>query len=305
MRDISDITKSRKETQNEILAVTTSTFPDHIFYLKIQNDTLTEFLANLDKFDNLKIDDSNQFVVCFGLLNDMLRKQAISVDLIKKGYYDEAALMARHIMEASLRLIYLAKNQNSWEDWFKYQRYEEYKMSKGMGIPFYLMSSNYYASLLTKINLNQELFSYEKLPDNPSWCRWIESRDRVNYLLMQPIKRPRSVFSQKFKDFLALFGKAQYYIVYQKLCLWSHPSIETLRSSLELNRGPFSRYHFVPRFERDKAEFFFNVIFGFINDSIWEGFSKTFAFEGQVPSVLVKYKEMQEKAISTFNGFYA
>ena len=51
---------------------------------------------------------------------------------------------------------------------------------------------------------------------------------------------------------------------------------------------------------------FLNLIFGFINNCILDGFKNIFWIENKLPEVLAKYQRLRKtKVIQTFNRFYS
>lgn len=249
IRKIEEIQKEQKRVISKISDLTLNGFKSHLDYLKIQYETLFEMLANYYGYGNLNHNDSNQFILCFSLLSDSLRKQKLCVELILEGYYSEAAELTRHIMQSSFTIIYLSKNKDSWKDWFNQQQYEEDKLTK-------------------------------------------------------EVRNPRTIFSSgRFKELSESINQIKYYRFFQKLSAWSHPSIESMRSVLDLNPEAH-RYFFTNRYNKEKAELLLNVLYGFINTSIWEGFKDIFFIVNEIPDPLKKYKETQDKAIIIFDKFY-
>ncbi|PIZ50614.1 hypothetical protein COY27_06415 [Candidatus Woesearchaeota archaeon CG_4_10_14_0_2_um_filter_33_13] len=232
-----------------ISSITKEKYNLHIKLLNSQYNLLFEFLANYYEYGNMKHQDSNQFILCYSLFSEMVRKQKITIQLILCGDYSEAAELVRHSMQSCYQIIYLSKNGGSWKKWFEQQNYEQDKLT------------------------NKE------------------------------IKNPNTIFSN-FKKLLDELNKSQYYLTYQKLCSWSHPSIESLRSNLELSKEQMHKYFFTNRFSEDKAEGLLNLLFGLINEANWIGFKEVFVIKEPIPEVLLKYKELQKEANNVFDKFY-
>jgi hypothetical protein len=256
----------------------------------------------------------------------MLRKQRICVNLILDGYYDEAAELIRHIMQSSFMIIYLSKNKNSWKEWFIQQKYEEkklkyevYKITKEKKL--YLFSSKKDES-----SLNKELVARGLLPsfsqidvkkimdmeegeiielsyNEESYFVEIKNSNLNTYenIGIKP-KNPNTIFNN-FKDLSNTVNHSENYITFQKLCSWSHPSIETMRSSMELTEQ-VQKHYFTRRYNGEKAEYSLNWIYGFINIAFWEGFKDIFFVDGKIPDTLQKYHDIQEETDKIFDKFY-
>lgn len=308
MRSISEIKKAQIVNAKEISNKTKSDFKSHLYYLEKQYDLLSEIIANYydyHKAGNLKHDNSNQFILCYSLLAEILRKQKIATKLILKGCYDEAAELIRHIMQSSATIMYLSKNEDSWVDWFDQQKYEEDKLINPTMIPYSLLSASLFEKMFVRFQTGLQRNKIKIKIDNNNWSD-----------LMIPIvtykngesevastKNPRTVFSN-FKSLLEKLNMEDYYKTFQKLCAWSHPSIESMRSNLQLTYGGNQLYHFASRYNDEKVEFLLNVLFGFVNVAIWEGFKDVFYVIETVPKSLQQYKRMQSKISKIFNRFY-
>jgi len=249
-RKIEDIKFEIEREYDKISAITKEKYSSHIKLLNRQYNLLFEFLANYYEYRNMKQEDSNQFILCYSMFSEMVRKQQITIQLILRGDYSEASELVRHIMQSFYQILYLAKFKDSWKEWFKQQDYEQ-----------------------------------EKLIDNN-------------------IKNPHTIFSN-FKQLLHELNESQYYPTYQKLCSWSHPSIESMRSNLQLSKEEIHKYFFTNRFSEDKAEGLLNLLFGFINEANWQGFKETFAIVEPIPEVLLEYKELHEEAKHIFDKYYS
>jgi len=249
MKTIREIKQAQRIETQRIRDHTTTKYRKHIYYLNKQYDLLFELLANYYEYRNLKHSNSDQFIVCYSLFSEMLRKQRLSVKLIINGHYDEAAELVRHIMQSSFQIIYLANNEDSWKDWFKQQNYEQDKLIKS------------------------------------------------------GLKNPNTIFSS-FRNLLRELDEDECYKTFQKLSSWSHPSIESMRSNLELTKEQINKYFFTPRFNDDKADGLLNLLFGFVNEANWKGFKEVFVVINNSPEILKKYVQMQKKTGIIFDKFY-
>jgi len=251
IRNIKEIHEAQNKTEKDIASLTINKFGRHIELLNAQCNALSEFLANYYDYGNTKHDDSNQFILCFSLLSDSLRKERVCIDLILRGYYNEVAELARHIMQSSFQIIYISKNKESWKEWFKQQDYEEKKLT-------------------------------------------------------QSVTNPRTIFFN-FWNFLTILNEQDYYKCFQKLSSWSHPSIESMRSVLELKPEPeqVHKYFITTRYDEMRAEFLLNIIYGFIDRCVWDGFKDLFVLVDTIPYNLQFYKKIQDDAARTFDIFYS
>ena len=250
MRTIEDIKFEIESEYEKISAITKEKYSTQIKYLHMQYNLLFEFLSNYYEYGNIKHDDTNQFILCYSLFSEMVRKQKIALQLILRGDYSEAAELARHMMQSCYQIKYITRNKDSWKDWFKQQSYEQDKLTE------------------------------------------------------KELRNPNTIFSD-FKRLLTQLNELDYYVTYQKLCSWSHPSIESMRSNLELSEEDMHKYFFTNRFSEDKAEALINLLFGFINTANWEGFKDTFRIREPVPKVLEEYKKLHEEAKFVFDKFYS
>lgn len=249
-RNIEHIKFEIEKEYDKISSITKEKYSSHIKLLNRQYNLLFEFLVNFYEYENMKPQENNQFILCYSLFSEMIRKQKIAVQLTLRGDYSEAGELVRHIMQSFYQIMYLAKIKDSWKEWFKQQDYEQEKL----------------------INAN--------------------------------IKNPKTIFSN-FKELLDNLGESEYNQIYKKLCSWSHPSIESMRSNLELSKEEAHKHFFTNRFSEDRAEGLLNLLFGFINEANWRGFKETFVIIEPVPETLLKYEELHEEARLIFDKFYS
>lgn len=298
-RSISEIKKHQDETHEHIRSFTYKYFKTHIDYCNQQYNLFQEFLTNYYEYGIVHHKDPNQFIPCFSLLSDMLRKEKICLFLIENGYYDETAELVRHMMQSCFTIIYIANNKDGWKEWFLYQKYEQDKLVKKYFIPLNIINLEYYIKLISLF----KTYGFTVCEYNPKLPQYIYLGEYKQGYDVAINKKPKNSFSKRYEDFLELNGEKDYYPFYQLLCSWSHPSIEAMRSDLELNHSGTQKYFFTRRYNSEKAEYLLNTIFGFINKSIWGGFNKIIAFDS-IPDILTTYKDIQEKATKTFDKFY-
>lgn len=303
IRNISQIKKEQRLSKNIIQTKTKHKFKSHFYYLEKQYEYLFEFLVNYHQYRNIKHENSNQFILCFSLLSEILRKQKISIKLILNGNYEEAAEISRHIMQSAASIIIISQNQELWMHWFEQQKFEGDKLAEKTNIPFNLLSLNLFSTLIASSLIyfikNNIKIDSKKIIEVPI-AHYNNKQYNIAYT-----KNPRTIFANgKFRELLETIQKDRYYKLFQLLSSWTHPSIESLRSNLEFTPERIMKHHFIPRYNEERAEFILNVIYGLINDTIWQGFNDLFFIEGDVPLVLKKYEKIQDSAMKIFNRFY-
>ena len=167
-----------------------------------------------------------------------------------------------------------------------------------------ILSGDYPEAAEIVRHIMQSCFHIVHLSKNKkSHIEWFKQQSYEEDKLKKSVQNPKTIFSN-FNDLLRCLNKANYYPVYRKLCSWSHPSIESLRSNFELSKEPKQIYFFANRFNEEHCEELLNLTFGFINLSHWEGFKDIFSFKNEIPDVLQKYKDIQEEAPVLFKIFY-
>ena len=168
-----------------------------------------------------------------------------------------------------------------------------------------LVSKGFYDEAAELVrHMLQSCFTIIYLKQNKdSWRDWFMQQGYEEDKLTKSVKTPHTIFS-KFKDLLKLINEKHYYLIFQKLCSWSHPSIEVMRSSMQLSSENGNRYYFTRRYNKEKTEFLLNMLYGLINIAFWDGFKDVFIINSEIPHILVSYKNMQNKATLKFNIFY-
>ena len=206
-----------------------------------------EFLTNAHLYENIKVNDEDQFSICKFLLLDSLRKQQRISGLVHDGNYDEAANLLRHVMESTFHVRYLAKNPSSWRQWINQQDYAQKK-------------------------------------------------------IIGKAQDPGTVFGE-FSRLLSELKQSTSYPLFRKLCSWSHPGIEVIRSAANLHPSHYTHYY-VPRYNKERAEELLNLLYMFINDAMWDGLKHTFAATRPLPKNLERYREIQQDATHVFDLVY-
>ncbi|MFZ3077052.1 MAG: DUF5677 domain-containing protein [Candidatus Aenigmatarchaeota archaeon] len=136
------------------------------------------------------------------------------------------------------------------------------------------------------------------------WEKWIQYNNyQMDKVEGKNPQKPNNVFLKPTDQFLDLIGKKDYYRLYRKLSGYIHTSSDVLHGNFTPLPPSGQIYHYAPRFIEDKSEFLLNILFGFINESIWLGLNKTMEFS-KVPESLEKYKETQEDVAKCFDKFY-
>lgn len=168
-----------------------------------------------------------------------------------------------------------------------------------------LIQKGYYSEAGSLLRTIFDHFSHILyLSEHPEdWGKWIQ---RANYEIDKTegknTQRPKTPFGNT-EQLLNSISKKDYYSLYRKLSGYIHTSSDVLHGNFT-PLPPFGQtYYYAPRFIEDKSEFLLNILFGFINESIWLGLNKTMEFLN-VPESLEKYKETQEDAKNCFDKFY-
>ncbi len=135
------------------------------------------------------------------------------------------------------------------------------------------------------------------------WEKWIQySNYQMDKVEGKNTQNPKTPFGNT-EQLLNSISKKDYYRLYRKLSGYIHTSSDVLHGNFT-PLPPFGQtYYYAPRFIEEKSEFLLNILFGFINESIWLGLNKTMEFS-KVPESLEKYKETQEDAKNCFDKFY-
>jgi len=302
IRTISEIRKEQRQTTKQLVQYTRTRYKRQVHYLKKQYDLLYELLVNYFEYGTLYCKNSDQFILCYALFAEMLKKQRMSTDLILSGYYDEAAELARHMMQSLYHLIYLVKYSVSWKDWQEQQKYEQDKLASKFIVPLHVVSQDYFNKFVSLVLRNWEkaTFFLNRRVKEITIAEYNKGLFDIAYT-----KNPRTIFASRgFKELLICINEEAQYRVYQKLCSWSHPSIEVMRSSLELGYEGIQKHYFVPRFDENKCEGLLSLLYGFVNEAFWKGFKDLIERTDEVPAVMKKYKLIQKRATLVFDKFY-
>ncbi|MBN2422967.1 hypothetical protein JXB41_07105 [Candidatus Woesearchaeota archaeon] len=302
-QSIKEIKKIQRKLEKEISTKTINEFSKHLKYIDLQYDILQEILRNYYLYGNIKHDEPNQFLTCFALLNNMIHKEKICKKLILRGHYSESAALVRHIMESAFHIIYLAKFPDTYNEWWLQQKYYDNRILKKFKVEIHRLSSNNfnYMFRILKNNISQETKKY--LLDSKKTIFWLAESDDGGYIFTEDVPNPNTEFSSFYRIAKKL-NLEMYKRLYQRMCSWAHPGIETVRSNFDLQPNGLQKYHFTPRYNPKQAEFQSNIIFGFINEAVWQGLANIIIVIEPIPKLLSKYDSMQEKARTIFHRFY-
>lgn len=168
-----------------------------------------------------------------------------------------------------------------------------------------LIQKGYYSEAGSLLRTIFDHFSHILyLSEHPEdWEKWIQhANHEIDKIEGKNTQKPKTPFGNT-ERLLNSISKSDYYRLYRKLSGYIHTSSDVLHGNFTPLQ-PFGQiYHYAPRFIEDKSEFLLNILFGFINESIWLGLNKTMEFL-KVPDSLEKYKETQEDAKNCFDKFY-
>lgn len=165
--------------------------------------------------------------------------------------------------------------------------------------------------IIRKIMENSiQIIYLSKFPHFDDWLeqqkfelnKFLDEKDKVNNF-----KNPKTNFMNgKFKELLENIDYESHYKLFQKLSQYSHTSYETLKSNSELDNNKPQIHYITNRYDKEKCEFFLNIIFGLINDSFYKGLINKFSFKDKVelPSNLKEYNKIQKKVSKVFNLWY-
>ncbi|MBD3203818.1 hypothetical protein GF327_05960 [Candidatus Woesearchaeota archaeon] len=84
-QSIDEIKEIQIRKEQEVHKKTIVAFSKHIQYLENQYDLIQEFLRNYYLYGNIKHDESNQFLTCHSLINNIIHKGKICKELSKNA----------------------------------------------------------------------------------------------------------------------------------------------------------------------------------------------------------------------------
>ncbi|MEK6963799.1 MAG: DUF5677 domain-containing protein [Nanoarchaeota archaeon] len=126
---IVELKKKKKRVEKTNVMKTNIDLKEKVKYLKKQKSFILEIIIDNDNWALFKPNDANSSLFLLGtiFLSDMVRKEEVCIQLICKGYYNEAGLLVRSIMESSIALEYMVIDGKALEQWFERQKFYEEK----------------------------------------------------------------------------------------------------------------------------------------------------------------------------------
>lgn len=196
IQNIDEIKHSQMRAEIIIKDKTLSKYPNHVRLVQTQYSLLQEFLANYYRYGNIKHKDSNQFIVCFSLMNSMIKKEKICLELIQRGYYQESAELIRHIMQSCFHLLYMAKHKDSWREWMNQQGYEDDKLVNNTPTNPHTIFSSKFENFLKALGKERYYRLYQKL------CSWSHPgiEDMRASIELKPGNSQKYFYTQQFNE---------------------------------------------------------------------------------------------------------